>query len=68
MVEAEHLAQITEQNTIVFVWKSIICRFRILQAIVIESNLTILALGDYVRVMELRISFLHQPTLELTRK
>ena len=36
--EAEPLAQITEQKTTTFVWKSIICRFGIPQAIVTDNG------------------------------
>ena len=36
--EVEPLVEITEQKTMNFVWKSIICRFRILQAIVSDNG------------------------------
>lgn len=37
-VKAEHLAKITEANTIKFIWKNIICRFDISQSMVSNND------------------------------
>ncbi|XP_028118776.1 uncharacterized protein LOC114316305 [Camellia sinensis] len=37
-VEAEPLAKITKRNTTKFIWQSIVCHFRILQAIVSDND------------------------------